>query len=149
MGQGTDSCGGYDFDYDPYDEGLANGEWTTKTGGGIHVSQMSVRHLEGALLVAQRAKRNATFDDQREKWEDWIELFERELSHRAYAPAAPKVIKAPQPVRGKTVTMICHCKAEYEARQADLNRGYGKSCSKRCAAIRRDYKRPAGKPKVT
>lgn len=40
--------------------------------------------------------------------------------------------------------MKCHCGCVYKARVADLKRGWGTSCSKRCAAIRRDYgKKPA------
>ena len=41
--------------------------------------------------------------------------------------------------------MICHCDRKYEAREADLKRGWALSCSKRCAAIRRDYGKPKGK----
>lgn len=40
------------------------------------------------------------------------------------------------------VTRKCNnynCQITYEAREADLNRGWGKSCSKRCAAIVRRY----------
>jgi bisphosphoglycerate-dependent phosphoglycerate mutase len=42
----------------------------------------------------------------------------------------------------KTVKRRCNnenCRIEYEAREADLKRGWGKSCSKRCAAIVRKY----------
>ncbi len=44
-----------------------------------------------------------------------------------------------------TVQMICHCGAEYSAREADLKRGWGYSCGKSCAAIRRDFGRPKAK----
>ena len=37
--------------------------------------------------------------------------------------------------------MKCHCGEIYSAREADLNRGWGLSCSKRCAAIKRNYGR--------
>lgn len=33
MGQGTESCGGYDVDYDEYEEGLIRGIWTQRKGG--------------------------------------------------------------------------------------------------------------------
>ena len=49
------------------------------------------------------------------------------------------------PPRGKTQTMKCHCKNLYEARTADLKRGWAMSCSKSCASIRRAY----GKSKAT
>lgn len=42
-------------------------------------------------------------------------------------------------------TMRCHCGKKYNARSADLRRGWGYSCSKHCAAVRRKY----GKPRAT
>lgn len=47
--------------------------------------------------------------------------------------------------RGVMANMQCHCGAEYQAREADLKRGWGLSCSKSCAAIRRDFGRPKAK----
>jgi hypothetical protein len=41
--------------------------------------------------------------------------------------------------------MKCHCGVEYTAKSADLARGWALSCSKSCAAIRRDF----GRPKAT
>ena len=38
------------------------------------------------------------------------------------------------------VKMKCHCGTEYEAREADINRGWALSCSKSCAALRRTHK---------
>lgn len=38
------------------------------------------------------------------------------------------------------IKMTCSCGKEYEARQADLNRGWGKDCSKSCAAKKREKK---------
>ena len=43
------------------------------------------------------------------------------------------------------VEMICHCGAHYEAREADLRRGWGYSCDKSCAAKRRDFGAPKAK----
>ena len=40
------------------------------------------------------------------------------------------------------VELICHCGERYFAREADLKRGWGKSCSKSCAATKRDFGRP-------
>jgi len=42
--------------------------------------------------------------------------------------------------------MECFCGSHYKARLADIRRGWGKTCSKRCAAIKREYGRPNGKP---
>lgn len=147
MGQGSDSCGGHDWDYDAYDEGLEKGEWTTRSGGGIHVTKMTVRHLKGALRMVEGLAEEATLTDEKDKWEDWITLFESELASRPDEVPTPKSTKPPAPVRGTTVTMICHCKQEYQAREADLKRGWGKTCSKRCAAIKREYGRPDAKRK--
>jgi len=44
-----------------------------------------------------------------------------------------------------SVAMRCWCGTEYKAKTADLNRGWGLSCSKHCAAVRRDFGRPAAK----
>ena len=41
--------------------------------------------------------------------------------------------------------MLCHCGKEYDAREADLKRGWGYSCSKSCAAKRRDFGYPKAK----
>jgi hypothetical protein len=49
------------------------------------------------------------------------------------------------PTRGKKQTMKCHCGNIYEAREADLKRGWALSCSQPCAATRRSE----GKPEAT
>ena len=38
--------------------------------------------------------------------------------------------------------LVCFCEKEYDARQADINRGWSKTCSKRCAAVKREFGRP-------
>lgn len=43
------------------------------------------------------------------------------------------------------VDMICYCGEEYQAREADLRRGWGFSCGKSCAAKRRDFGLPKAK----
>lgn len=40
------------------------------------------------------------------------------------------------------VTLVCFCGEEYEVREADIKRGWGKTCSKSCAAVKREYGRP-------
>jgi hypothetical protein len=37
----------------------------------------------------------------------------------------------------KMVKQICRCGKTFHARQADINRGWGKTCSKACAAKKR------------
>lgn len=154
MGQGTDSCGGWDLEYDPYEEGLESGTWTTRGGGDISISQMTLSHLKGARRVAQNAARRAAFSCDKDKFEDWVEMLDEEIDSRERATrsksaSAPIVkstpSKTPQAQRGAKAKMKCHCGDIYEAREADLKRGWAKSCSKRCAAIRRDFGRPGGK----
>lgn len=154
MGQGSDSCGGYEVDYDPYEEGMEAGVWTTKDNAEIHITKMSLQHLHGARRVAYRAQMEANFTDTAEKWEQWVDMFDAEISRRsttaskAVSATVLTPVKAPTKQRGKMVQMVCHCGQEYDAREAELKRGNGFSCGKRCAAIRRDYGRPKAKRKV-
>jgi hypothetical protein len=147
MGQGTDSCGGYDVEYDAYEEGLDSGLWTQRDGRSIPLSQMTVQHMKAAQRLCRNMALAATFTCEEDKWNAWVDAFENEIDTRSEPPkVAVKAVKA-APVRGTTVRMICHCNAEYDARQADLKRGWGLSCSKRCSAIRREFGRPAAKRK--
>lgn len=149
MGQGTESCGGYEVHYDEYEEGLAEGVWTERNGNTIHVSEMTSQHLRNTLRLVNKLYQTSTFESEADKWHDWIEVIENELARRPVPSVKKIVIKREHiPVRGAKTKMKCHCGSEYEARNADLKRGYGYSCSKRCSAIRRDYGRPAAKPMV-
>lgn len=151
MGQGTESCGGYDVVYDPYEEGINEGVWTEKSGRSIKVTSMSDRHIKGAIRVCEGAIRRVSFSCDVEIWETWIDIFNNELSCRVKNPSnKPKLSTVKQKPkakpRGTMVTMKCHCGDTYQARQADLNRGWGKSCGKRCASIKREYGRPDATP---
>ena len=141
MGQGTDSCGGWDVEYDPYDELLADEIWTTKNGQQIKVSDMTKSHLWGAKSVAQMAAATASFECDEEKWLAWVDVFESELSSRGLPLSRPPAIytnpDAVKKTRGAKVRMICHCGTEYDARVADINRGWGLSCSKSCSGRRK------------
>ena len=46
------------------------------------------------------------------------------------------------------IKMTCRCGKTYEAREADVKRGWGKSCSKRCAAVKRTRQERAGNHKL-
>uniref|UniRef100_A0AAU6W0Q5 Uncharacterized protein n=1 Tax=Pseudomonas phage Pavpe01 TaxID=3138545 RepID=A0AAU6W0Q5_9VIRU len=184
MGQGTDSCGGYEVEYDPYDDDhIANGQWTQRNGVTISLSSMSLRHLYNAREVARKAARRATFTDTSDKWDAWADSFTAEIERRETKPGlsqykqvnnritraeqfkglppgtyvvsgeasahlaaqvASQLMRtnAPAP-RGTMIEMICHCGEPYAARLADLNRGWGLSCSVRCASIRKAYHKPA------
>lgn len=149
MGQGTDSCGGYEHDYNPYEDGLILGDWTQRDGSKINVSKMSIRHIKNSKRIAEQAVYGACFECDKEMWQEWVDVFDKELGDRCKIKKdKPKDIKSkPTATRGSKVVMICHCGGEYEARAADINRGWGLSCSKRCASIRREFGRPAAKPK--
>lgn len=150
MGQGTESCGGYEVDYNEYEESDGS-YWIQRDGSRILISAMTPGHLRAALRIVEARAASANFTSDAESWQEWVDIFERELSARGDDKAeaiyvGPGAIK---PTRGAKVEMVCHCSAEYSARKADLDRGYGFSCSKRCASIRREFGRPKAKRKIT
>lgn len=153
MGQGAESCGGYEVEYDEYEEGLSGGYWTQRDGSRISVEAMSLQHLRNARRVAQEASRRATFTDESEKWDDWVEIFTNAIYDKERAPvkkaSVPAATKSKKKVSGKCLTMRCHCSIVYQARVADLKRGWGLSCSKRCSAIRREFGRPPAKEVIS
>lgn len=148
MGQGTESCGGYDSEYDPYAEGILSGFWTQRDGSEICVSCMSESHIRNAIRLCNKLSKTEVFSCDADKWDQWIELFEFELSTRPKnkkeKPLKEKN-KSVCSIRGVKKKMQCHCGSIYFARVADLDRGWGFSCSKRCAAIRREFGRPKAK----
>lgn len=140
MGQGAESCGGYDIEYDEYEEGLASGIWTSRDGQRIHVSKMTYRHLKNTRALCHKLALTATFSSEADKWYAWVDVLD---SYIDINPQQVKKVTTPKkPVKGKTARMKCWCGAEYNAREADLKRGWGMSCSKSHAAIKRDYGRP-------
>lgn len=141
MGQGTDSCGGYEVDFDEYEDGLINGDWTQRDGSKINVKHMPTSQLNGCIVICNRMEITSNFECDKEKWSTWVDILNNELSSRS-ASISVKKEKKSQNVRGSKVLLRCHCGSEYRVRQADLNRGWGKSCSKSCAAIKRDFGRP-------
>lgn len=153
MGQGTESCGGYEVEYDPWEDGIGDGLWTMQTGESIKVSHMTDSHIRNTIRVCEKAKERATFSCEREKWDDWIDVFHDEINRRGVSTFKPEAHydspSAVKPTRGKKLELVCHCGTVYSPRLADLKRGYGKSCSKRCAAIKRDYGRPDPRCKQT
>lgn len=143
MGQGAESCNGYGVEYDPYDEGLAEGVWTCRDYSKIRVEDMTERHLRGAIRVATKAMLRANFSSDKEMWSDWVDVLQCELDSRESKPTVKKQsIPSPKkPQRGSKLVLICWCDKEYTARVADLKRGWGMSCCKSHAAIKRDYGR--------
>jgi len=145
MGQGAEDAGGYELDYDPAYEGLATGTWNDS----IPVNQMTVPHLRNALRFCRNISGTSTFSCDDDKWDEWIDILENELASRTSPQQRKEKSTQPkQSVRGSKTLMKCFCGTEYQARNADLKRGWGKTCSKRCAAIRREFGRPAAKKVV-
>lgn len=169
MGQGAEDAGGYEIDYDPAYEGLYNHnppKWKNE----IPVDEMSDQHLRNALRFCKNVAPSSTFSCDEDKWHEWIEVLEMELDIRRQQGISIKDknsfraggVKKGTGRKGKstakkrismyesieftssTVQMKCHCGETYTAKVADLKRGWGVSCSKRCAAIRREFGRPAG-----
>lgn len=137
MGQGTESCGGYEAHYDPYVEELEQGIWTQRNGAAIHVSEMSEQHLRRTIRLCESKSREALDDfdeDAHDLWESWVQVFERELTKRKTKPVTPALVKAKKPTRGTKVEVTCVCGNKFQARVADRKRGWGRFCSKSCKA---------------
>lgn len=145
MGQGVESCGGYDLEYDEYEENLCSGFWVQRDGSSIEVSKMGTSHIKNTLRMVRGLAASANFTSDADKWEAWADIFETELSRRIDVPGKTKTARNPKPVRGAKVQMVCHCGKHYEAREADLKRGWGLSCSKSCAALRKTFSLKAAK----
>ena len=162
MGEEAEALGFYELgDYNPYEYEESKGftVWTQRDSTEILVSQMSNRHIQNAIRICKVQSECATFSCDSDLWNDWIDVFNTVLSERArkgtFVPAInTQTQQKNKPKKSKknpflnmtftssSVTLKCHCGRNYEARVADLKRGWAFSCSKRCAAIKRDYGRP-------
>lgn len=149
MGQGTESCGGYEVDYDEYEE-CPDGYWIQRDGTSIAIKDMKPSHLRNVVRILEARSQSANFTSESERWQEWADCFKDELSRRGEDEKQEAVYVGPElvkPTRGAKTIMVCHCGSEYPARDADLKRGWAKSCSKRCSSIRREYGRPEAKKK--
>ena len=104
-------------------------------------------YLDGLSDGGANDPYSAHFAGTEEERHELIEWFEgrrqyppQSSSSRSRKSAVPKNKKG---MAGK-YSMKCHCGTHYEAKGADLGRGWGFSCSKRCSAVRREF----GKPKA-
>lgn len=130
------------LEYDPYEEGLVDGKWIERNGRSISVEKMSDRHVRNSKYMCEQLSKSATFSCESDKWDTWVGIFSDELDRRSRATKEVKEVKKKSTPRGSSKKMRCHCGCTYTARVADIKRGWGLSCSKRCAAIRRDFGRP-------
>lgn len=144
MGQGTESCGGYEVPYEPHNDAFEEGKWLQSDGSLISISDMTTSHLRNAIRISEAKAECATFSSDADDWMDIASAMRDELSDRNELPFHIAVYTDPsvkQKQRGSKISMICHCGKQYDVRVSDVKRGYGKSCCKRCAAIKRDYGR--------
>lgn len=120
------------------------------------VSKMKESHIRNCINLCKKLARSSSFSSEEEKWADWVSIFESELrsrpkektsnQKRATGKRLCKTIKRSFKeglITTGQVNMRCACGKEYIAKAADLKRGWGLSCSKRCSAIRRKYGAPA------
>ena len=119
---------------------------------------MSNSHIKNAIKLCKRQASIESFSCDSDMWECWVEMFSDELYSRSISgkyvkqkstqTADRKKRSPPKKLvieSGANQQMICHCGREYKAKTADLKRGWGLSCSIRCASIRRKYKNPNAK----
>ena len=138
MGQGALDAGGYELEY----------SWQRDSelwGGEYKVNEMTVGHLKKAIKTAEDLAECAAFSDDAEVWLGWVDLLQDELWSRPVVSARYADPTVAKPTRGAKLDLVCHCGNLYQARIADLKRGYGKSCCKRCASVKRSYGRPDAK----
>lgn len=69
---------GEDYEYDPYEEGLASGTWTQRDGTPIKVERMSDTHIRNAINVCERGALRCNVYTVLA----WIDLFQEELERR-------------------------------------------------------------------
>ena len=156
----AEGMGAYEPEYDPYDDELGSGYWIQESGTRIQISKMADSHIKNCIRLCERKamSANCTYDEN--VWESWIEDFRSELNDRSMKGISIKGKSKPTDTPRKKrkpakciksqlklvttskVDMLCHCGGEYVARIADLKRGWATSCSKRCAAIKREFGRP-------
>lgn len=116
--------------------------WCKANGQEIAVSKMTSGHLKNALALLHRAP---------DPNDAAIAMLEREVEIRGLqrkinsGGLRSETSKQYKKARGSTQLMECYCGQQYKARTADLKRGWATSCSKACAALKRERGLPDAK----
>lgn len=136
MGQGSDSAGGDDFDYefDQASHDLKIKIWTKQNGDKIQLKDMTLSELNDAKFFATKQSFECLNDDIADHYINWFNILSFEVESRTANSQEKKE------ARGKKTKMTCSCGKIYFARDSDLKRGWGKSCSKSCAAMNKGKK---------
>jgi hypothetical protein len=107
MGQGAESCGGYEVDYDEYENGLEDGVWTQRDGSTIRVSSMGDRHIKNTIRLCRGMAVSSSFTCDVEKWQAWIDVLEQELRRRVpVISEKPKLAQPAAPQRGRRSSCV-------------------------------------------
>lgn len=166
MGQGADSAEsfGYQFGIDeasPLIDGLYSNTWTMRDGTEIKVRNMQLRHLNNARRMCEIKALNCSFSCDSQIYEQWIDIFDTEIKRKKtlgftenktltltprkknkQVDTSNLAVSNLATGKGKMSLVKCHsplCNKTFEVRIADIKRGWGKFCSKRCKAINQSY----------
>lgn len=131
------------IEYDPYED--IHLGWIQSDRSRIKLEVMTSSHIKNAMRICNGMAVSSSSTDEGEKWESWVDAFEEELASRTSKPSNTNIADEKKPQRGAKLKLRCHCGKEYLARKAYWNRGWARSCSKRCAAIKREYGKPDAK----
>lgn len=140
----------------PWSEIEVNQEiWVDKNNQEHKIKNMSNKHIQNCINLIEKSKENS------EAFEEYLEIFKKELQYRNEnnihiekrnnslifkdnKHVGRKLTKAFKNLKEEdwdlmpsSVKMLCACDKEYQARKADLKRGWGLSCSKSCSAKRK------------
>lgn len=115
---------------------INNRQWRGTANSLTPIDTMPSMHVAAARIVASRYAAGDEDPGRRAIWRQWVIVFDDLLQKRGN----PKIVPSSMP---RTVMMVCHCGAEYEARKCDLARGWMQSCSGECKRRRKAEKLPA------
>ncbi|URC15406.1 hypothetical protein JLT2_38 [Paraglaciecola Antarctic JLT virus 2] len=86
-----------------------------------------------ALEAFEEERREQQADKRRDAKSIKLQI-QQEVARQLSAGVTTNHEKVMVRPRGKMIERTCRCKVKFMARQADINRGWARSCSKSCAA---------------